>query len=314
MQIQASEKKVGGNSGPKQIGYWKGTLKYVNPTASELKEIYGMEEEPEEVKYSGTDKNEKDWALLRFVFIEELQNIPIEYRVFISKDIAEFEKDGITKSWYINQWGLSQLVADKKDLFRSFTHMQTWNKKEKKMEDVLGEDQQPIELSWRKAYKGETSIYSMLRKLVTQDWWQANQETNLFIKIDQLMRGKLTDITSIIGSEYVQSVVGCIEIQAKDGENGINYYQNCVDQAWMQGWKCKEANLITSSNSWNKYDDKAAGKGKGKELYEFYQAVKRNKHITELVYIHEFDPSKHLAAGNQTIAHTESSNVTDTDY
>lgn len=313
MQITVSERKAGGNSGPKYIGFGKGELAFVNPTAEQLQSIYGMDEVPEEVKYQGQDKQEREWSLLRFVFIEEVQKIPVEYRIFISKDIAEFEKDGITKSWYINQFGQSQLVADKKDLFRSFTHLCAWDKEAKKMVDVVDETGAAIELSYRKAYKGETQLYSLLRKLVTQNWFEANQDTNLFIKIDTLMRGKLTDITSFIGTENFQSVVFMLEIQAKDGENGINYYQNCVDQAWMPGYKIKEANLTSSiTNGWAKFDDKANGKGKNKDIYEFYQAIKRNKHITEFASIHEFDPSTHIAASSDTIRHSDK--IEDTDY
>lgn len=314
MNIKVSEKKPGSNSGPKMIGYWKGPIIKANPTAVELKDIYQMEETPEEPKYQGTTKDDKDWSLLSLLFQDELTKTVVPYRIFVSKEIAEFEKDGVTRSWYINQHGESQLVSDKKDLFRSFTHLQRWDKETSKMVDVLDEDGNPIELSWRKAYKGEKSLYSLLRKLVTQDWFQADADTNLFIKIDSIMRGNLKDITTWIGTENYQSVVGCIEIQAKDGDNGVEYYQNCVDDAWMSGWKIKDANIATSSNSWNKYDDKASGKGKNRDIYQFYQAVKRNKNITELKYIHEFSPEDHLAAGSAVIQHSDTGKVEDTDY
>lgn len=314
MNITPSEKRQSTGNEKKYIGYFNGPLRWVNPDANTLKEIYAEEGEIEEPKYQGVDKNEKDWSMLRFVFQEDISKIPVEYKIFLSKDIAEFEKDGVTKTWYINQHGQSQCVADKKDLFRSITHLQKWNKDEGKMEDVLNENREPIELQWRKAHKGETALYSLLRKLVTQNWFEATEEANLFIKIDAIMRGKVSDITTWIGTENYQSVVGMIEIQAKDGENGINYFQNCVDSAWMPGWKIKEANITTASNSWNKYDEKANGKGKNKEMYEFYQAVKRNKHITEFHYIHEFSPDSHIAAGNSAIQHTDNQSAGDTDY
>lgn len=316
MQIQKSERKPGSGNQTKYIGFWKGELISVNPTGSELQKIYQMDEAPEEEPvYQGTDKNKKDWALLRFIFMEEVQKIPVEYRIFISKEVAEFEKDGVTKSWYINQWGQSQLVADEKDLFSSFTRLQKYNDTDKKWEDVI-EDGNPVELNYRKAYKGETALYSLLRKLINQDWRNANQSTDFFIKIDALMRGKVSDISNLIGTDMLQPVVGMIEIAAKDSENGVNYYQNCVDQAWMAGWKIKEANLITGNNTWNRYEDKANGKGKEKEIYEFYQAVKRNKNITEFKYMHEFNADDHQAAGDTPLVHSEGSTgaISDTDY
>lgn len=312
MNIKASEQKSGVNSGPKVIGFFKGELKYVNPTAEELKEIYKSGEDIEEPKYQGKTKDDQDWAIVSFMFEDEVTKTPVPYRVFISKEVAEFEvkngdQAGQTKTWYINQHGQSQCVTDKKDLFRSITHLQKWNKDEKKMEDVLDTDGQPIELSWRKAYKGETAIYSLLRKLVTQNWFEADADTSLFIKIDSLMRGNVKDITTWIGTENYRPVVGMIEISAKDGDNGINYYQNCVDQAWMPGGKINEANMTTSiTDGWKKYDEKANGKGKNKEIYEFYQAVKRNKNITEFCYLKPFNPDGHIAAGTSTIKHSDS--------
>lgn len=306
MNIKPSERKQGLNT-TKYIGYWQGELKYVNPTAEQLKKIYSSEEDIEEPAYQGK-KDDKDWALLTFIFEEGVSKIPVSYRIFLSKDIAEFEKDGVTKTWYINQHGESQLVSDKKDLFRSFTHLQKWDDDAKKMVDALDENGNPLELQWRKAYKGETSLYGLLRKLVTQDWFQADQDTTLFIKIDELMRGKVSSITNWIGTENYRSVVGCIEIAAKDGDNGTNYYQNCVDGAWMPGWRIKDANLTTAANIWNKYEEKANGKGKNRDMYQFYQAVKRNKNITELKSIHEFNPDDHLQAGSGTISHSQGNN------
>jgi len=313
MQITAGEKRTGGNSGPKSIGYFRGTLTHVNPTASQLKKLYEMEEDPEEVKYQGEDKNGKQWALVNFVFEEEISKKPVSYRIFFSKEVAEFEVEGKMRTWYINQFGESQLVYDKKELFRSFTHLQKWNKDAKKMEDVLIDDS-PVELSWRKAYKGETALYSLIRNLVTQNWYDADADTNVFIKIDDLMAGNVKAISSFIGTENFQSVVGMLEIQAKDGDNGINYYQNCVDQAWMPGGKMGEANLITNSNGWSKYDSKDNSKGKNRQLYQFYQAVKRNKHITEFKPMHEFSPDSHIAAGNSVIQHDTQTVNNDTDY
>ena len=319
MQFTKSEKKQGIIQ-PRQIGYWKGNLKWANPDSEAIKKIYDLSEDVEEVKYQGTDKNDKDWSLLKFVYEDELSKLPIEYRIFMSKDIAEFEVEQngekVMRTWYVNQWGESQLVYDKKDLFRSFTNIQVQNES-KEWIDLLDENGKPVELSWRKAYKGETQLYSMLRKVANKGRYDWTINDSLFIPIDKIMRGSIKDITDYIGTENFQSVVGMIEIQAKDGDNGINYYQNCVDGAWMPGYRYAEANLTTSSNSWGKYEDKANGKGKNKDMYEFYHAVKRNKHITEFQPLHTFDPNSHLAAGNQTIAHSNeggNQSVTDTDY
>lgn len=317
MKIKASERKPSNGTGnaATHIGYFKGSLITVNPTAAELKKIYELDEEPVEPEYQGS-KEEKDWAIVKFLFKEEITGEIVPYTVFLSKELAEYEKDGVTYNWYVNQWGQTQTVSDKKDLFKSFTHMQKRDKDTEKWEDVLDEDGKPIELSWRKAWSGETALYSLLRKLVTQNWFEADQETSLFIKFDELMRGKVTDISKWIGSENYQSVVGMIEVTTDEKDGKTYYNQNCVPGAWMGGWKCKEANIITQHKQWSKYEDKSAGKGKGqKEFYEFYQAVKRSKHTTDWAYMHTFNPDEFLATSNKTIAHAEgATEEIDTDY
>ena len=309
MNIVASERKQGTGTGTTRIGIFKGPLKYLNPNTATLKELYNIEGDMEEVKYSGKDKNEKNWSLLKFIFEEEMHKIPVVYDIFLSKEIAEFEKDGVMKTWYINQWGQSQLVADKKDLFKSFTHIQKQNE-EKVWVDVLDENDKPVELSWRKAFRGEVALYGLLRKLVTQNWWEANQDTNIFINIDSLIAGKLSEIRSFIDTENFQPVVGMVQAISKDGY--IN--NNCVDGAWMPGWKMPEANLTTQSNSWGRYDDKANGKGKNKEMYEFYQSVKRCKNTISFKYLHELNPDEHLATSSDVIRHSDNDTVEDTDY
>lgn len=313
MKFEKSEKKPGTGTGKNIIGFWKGELKYINPTKGALQDLYKIEGDMEEPVYQGKDKNDKDWSLLRFIFEEELKKEPVEFKVFLSKEVSEWEKDGLKKSEYINQWGETQIVADKADLFKSFTHIQKWDDTEKKFVDVL-DNGEPVEKKWRKAYKGESNLYTMLRRLVNVNWFEATQETDLFIKIDDLMRGKVSEISSMIGTDSIQAVVGMVEVTAKDGDNTINYYSNCLGSAWMPGYKLPMANIATQSNSWSSYDDKANSKGKNRDIYQFYQACKRSKNMIEFSYLHDFSPENHLAAGNSTIAHSSDSAVSDTDY
>ncbi len=306
MDIKASKKKATVQQDLK-IGYFKGELVAINPSKAELQKLYKTEEDIEEPVYTGKDKNDADWTLLRFMFLEDITKEPVDYRVFLKKDLSEFEKDDVQKCWWVNQFGQTQVVANEKDLFRSFMYLQKWNKVESKMEDVPGEDGKPIKLTYRKCWKGEKQIYDFLQKLVTQDWFNADQETSILVKFDSLMKNNVKELSSWIGTENYQSVVGMIEIAAKDGDNGTNYYQNCVDGAWMPGWKIKEANIATASNSWDKWEQKPKGKGsyKLKDMHEFYMATKRNRNITEFAPIHEFVAADHMAAGDATIKHSE---------
>eukprot|EP00918_Siedleckia_nematoides_P097962 GHVU01214564.1.p1 GENE.GHVU01214564.1~~GHVU01214564.1.p1 ORF type:complete len:335 (+),score=44.61 GHVU01214564.1:870-1874(+) len=318
MVINLSEKKA---QIPVSIGYWKGTLTHINPNREALNEIYGVGESTEEPKYEGTDKNGKDWSLLRFIFQNELDKTPVDYKIFMSKEPASFEKDGVTKTWYVNQFGDTQCTDSEKNLFRSFTHWQTYNKDAKVFEDVLI-DGNAVELIWRVAYKGESALYTMLKQLVTQDWFKANPEqTNMFISVpnprrnepdqlqnipiadvnlSQLTDATVKDIQAYIGTDYFQSLIGMCQIEAKDEDGGINYYQNCVDGAWMRGFRLAETNLITSSKTWEQFEKKENSKGKKRDYYQFYQAVKRCKNMTEFVYLHAFDPNAHQAAGTET--------------
>lgn len=304
MQVKASQPKTG--TSEKVIGYGKGPLVSINPDLAKKKELYGWadKEEEKEISYTGTDKNSNDWSRLVFVFLDELSKKYVEYGLFISEELAEFETgEGdakILKKWFINQWGQSQLVDDEKNLFRSFTHIQKQNEESKEWEDVIGENGEPVKLIYRQAFRGETSLYKLLRTLVTQDWFQADQDTNLFVKTSALMRGAVKDISMYIGTETFQDVVFMTYVEAKDTENGIQYSNNCVDGAWLPGWKIKDVNVNTASNSWSKFEIAPKGKGsyKLKDMYNFYQSIKRNKHMWEFAPLHVFDASQYQAAGN----------------
>lgn len=300
MVVKPSERKIGIGS-EKLIGIGKGPLICVNPDLAKKKELYGWADKADEteIAYSG-EKNGKDWARLCFVFQDETTGKYAEYGIFISDELAEFEKDGITKSWYVNQWGQTQLVDNEKNLFKSFTHMQKQNEDKTAWEDVLDENGDPVKLIYRKAHKGETSLYSMLRHLVTQDWFKADAETNLFISMKSLLRGSVKDISMYIGTDVFQPLVFMVYVEAKDTDNGVQYSNNCVDQAWMPGWKIKDANIATSSNSWNKFEIAPKGKGsyKLKDMYNFYQSCKRNKHMWALAPLAVFSAENYQAAGS----------------
>jgi len=318
MVIKPSERKPGTGTSEKLIGIFKGELVKVNPTLQEKKEMYGWADKADEkeIAYTG-EKDGKDWSRLCFVFLDEITKKYVEYGLFISDELAEFEKDGITKKWYVNQWGQTQLVDDEKNLFKSFTHIQKQNEDTKEWEDVIGENGEPVKLIYRQAHKGETALYSLLRNLVTQSWFEADADTSLFIKPQHLMRGAVKDITSLIGTDSFQPVVGMVYVEAKDTDNGVQYTNNCVDGAWMPGWKIKDANINSASNSWSKFEIAPKGKGsyKLKDMYNYYQSVKRCKYMWELQPLHVFQADKFQAAGNQTFVPAENTTeVTNLDY
>ena len=304
MNIKIGEKKQGTGTSEKMIGYFQGSLISVNPSLEELKTIHGWadKDEEKEPSYTGTDRNGKDWARLLFVFQEELTKKPIEYTVFMNKELSGPIKckDGVERTFWVNQFGDSQMVDKEENLFSSFTHLQAYNKESGKYENVLGENGEPIKLVYREAYGGEVELYDLLHNLVTQDWFTADQETSLFIKIDLLMRGAVKDISMYIGTETFQPVVGMMYVEAKDTDNGVQYTNNCVDQAWMPGWKIKDVNITTSSNSWNKFEVAPKGKGsyKLKDMYNFYQSCKRNKHMWALAPLAVFSAENYQAAGS----------------
>lgn len=304
MQVKPSERKATTGTSEKVIGYGKGPLVCVNPDLAKKKELYGWadKEEEKEISYTGTDKNGNDWSRLVFVFLDEITKKYCEYGLFISEEVAEFEtgegEAKVKKCWWINQWGMTQLVDDEKNLFRSFTHIQKQNEESKEWEDVIGENGEPVKLIYRQAFRGETSLYKLLRMLVTQDWFAADQDTNLFVKTSALMRGAVKDISMYIGTETFQDVIWMMYVEAKDTEKGIQYSNNCIDGAWLPGWKIKDVNINTTTNTWNKLETRPKGKGsyKLKDMHEFYTAVKRNRNMWEFAPLHTFSPDSFVQA------------------
>jgi hypothetical protein len=351
MNIVVSEKKIG-TGGEKLIGIGHGPLIAVNPSLQEKKELYGWQdkEDEKELSYTGTDRNGNDWGRLCFIFKDLTLQKYVECSIFISKELAQFEKDGITKKWYVNQFGKMQLTDDEKNLFRSFTILQKKNKETKEWEDMLNENGSPIELSYRQAYRGETALYSMLRHLVTQDWFSAMIDNTLFIpvpnpayditksgqpdykvkknipvkdaSIDKVLNAAVKEIRSFIGTDTFQDVMFMVYVEAKDTDNGVQYSNNCVEQAWVrvnnnqcQGWK--DAAINCSSNSWGNYETKPKGEGAWKkmDMYEFVQAVRRNKHMWEFAPLHVFSPESFVQAGSQTfVPASESEKPSDISY
>src|ERR1700679_146337 len=118
MKVTASQKKAGIGTSEKLIGYWCGPLVAVNPTLTMKKELYGWpdRDEEKEISYTG-EKDGKDWSRLVFVFQDSTTGKYIEYGIFISDELAEFEKDGVKRCWWLNQHGEMQLVDDEKNLF-----------------------------------------------------------------------------------------------------------------------------------------------------------------------------------------------------
>ena len=322
MQVTASQRKQG-SGGEHLIGFFKGPLCFINPDKETLEKIYGttLEADP---KYTGEDKNGKPWSRLLFVFQDEATQKYVPYSLFISDELAEFDADDknnpgekVKRTWWLNQWGQSQLVDKEENLFKSFTHMQKQNEEKTGWEDVLDESGNPVKLIYRQAYRGETALYSLLRTMVTQDWFQADADTNLFVPMKALLRGITKDISMYIGTDTFQPVVGMMYVEAKDTENGVQYNNNCIDGAWLAGWKIKDVNINSASNSWGKFDVAPKGKGswKLKDMYSFYQSVKRNKHMWEFSPLHVFEADKFQAAGSQTfIPSTESETPNDISY
>ena len=314
MVIQKSEKKSTGGTSASKIGFFKGSLIACNPNAEVVKKLYNIEGDIEAPVYQGTDKNQVDWALVRFILQEELSKDPIEFKVFIKKEVSEWDNaEKEHKIEFINQWGDTQVVDEEKHLFKNFTHVQRWDKDSSAWTDVMDENGQPMEKQYRKAWKGEAEIYALLKKLVNVDWFTATNETNLFIKFDDLMRGKVSEITSMIGSDSIQSVVGMIEITPKDGDNGVVHYSNCIGRAWMPGFRIAQCNLMTQNNQWTTLDSEEAKKNK--KLYDirnFYYWCNKSKNIVAYRPYGTFDPSTALNATDATISHSEP--VADTDY
>lgn len=314
MNIQKATTKSG-VQGTTLIGYWKAECVAVNPTAADLQKIYEMDETPEEPKYEGTDRNDEDYRIIKFFFRTDLTKDIIPYAVFISKKEVSFEnKDGKTLTEYINQYGLTQMVETEDQLWDSFKYVQKWDKTEKKFLSVPGEDGSPIALVYRKSFKGESELYALLRNLINQDWFNANEETSIIMKINDIMKGKLGELTSLVGTDNMRMVVGMNEVQVKDTDDGKKYYSNPVAKAWMTGSEYSKCGQYTQANNWAYLSSEEAKKGKGlAPIRNFHYQCERSKNIVVYKPLAIFNPDDHLCATDNVIASSDTP-ITSTDY
>ena len=328
INVKVSERKAGTGTSEKVIGIGYGPLIAVNPDLAKKKELYGWadKEDEKEISYQG-EKNGKKWKKLCFVFQDESTKKYIEYTLFVDNVIQEPIKckDGVERTVWINQWGVSSMVDKEENLFRNFTHLQTRNE-DKEWVDVLDESGEPIKLIYREAKVGEQDLYKMLHELVTQSWSpfdpvisnRPSQDTNLFIKMEHLCRGAVKDITMYIGTDTYQPLAFMVYVKAKDTENGIEYDNNCINGAWLRvnngkAYGYKDAIIRCNSDGWKEYDVplvKGPNKWKNQDIYDFYTAVKRNRHMWEFKPLHVFDPTKHVAAGDQKFVPAEGGSTT----
>jgi len=316
MQIQQPTNKGGGQQGESKIGYWKAECIAINPSAKQLQEIYGSDEPAdEEPKYSGEDKNGDDYQIIKFYFRTDLTKDIVSYAVFVSKKEVSFEnKDKVQMYEFLNQWGNTQMVESEDQLWDSFKYLQKWNKDEKKFTTVMGEDGNPVKLDYRKAYKGEGELYSLLRNLINQDWFNANEETTIMIKINDIMKGKLGELTSLIGTDNMRMVVGMNAVEVKDTDDGKKYYSNPVPKAWMTGSEYAKCGQYTQANNWAYLGTEEAKKGKGlAPIRNFYYQCQRSKHIVVFKPIATFSPEDHLVATDNVIASSDAP-IVDADY
>lgn len=316
-----SSSSSGKSYGETTIGFFGGELLACNPTAEQIQKLYELEETPEDPVCQGVDKNGNDWAMVKFLFKNDIDKKIIPYTVFLKKEYSEWDKkeeDGSEthKIEFINQFGQTQIVSDKKDLWESFMFLHQWDKDAKKFVPIL-ENGEKMSISYRKAWNGEGELYALLAQLFPRDVFKPTLDHTLFIKIDDLMKGKVTEITSQIGGESIKDVVGMAEVKKNEKDGNVFYSTNCIPRAWMQADKYSQANGYTQNQNWDYLDSEEAKSNKKTfDLRGFRYNCKRSKNIVEYVPLHVFDPaaSNSIVTTDATMKVVETSKVDDTKY
>jgi len=273
-----------------KIGLGEFKVLALNPTREELLKLYDVSEDKQdswkEQNYISEDDQNNTKVLLNFICEDVNSKEKFNLRFNLVDKIQE-NKDGSKCQW-ISSVGASSWVDDEANLPNWFKEFQ--NKDKQKIGDK----------AIRKAHQGEADLMNFLRT-----WMQGvdffNPEVNILLDWNKLCRGNFKELTSLISSDEVGTIVGMVEVRTVDGENGaVKRYSSLYNKSLLPGYKMKL--LRNSIVGGSPLTDKACTKFKD-ELYGEYGP----KNSIFWGMLEDFDATKHLAIAPDKVHSPEDS-------
>jgi hypothetical protein len=296
MSITSNKKRTEGTgSFQLKVGLAEVEVSAINPSREELNELLGKEDsdDDKEIEYQkeveltigDTEKKEKFKSSNIVFWVAEVKTgtkFPI-YFTLIDRDVVS--KSG--KTQYINSVGDTAYAESEDNLPDFFTHFTDFKTKVKKGEK-----------SYREAIMGEEQLYAFLKSWLKFDFWDPSTEVILDKK--KLMKGNVKELTSLIDTDDVGSVVISVEIKTKEVEGEVKEYQTVNNKVFLPGSYMKTINLkaATKPKALQRFVDSLSGEYGSKNYYI-------------LEPLRDYDSSENIAGSTEPKKETSSS---DSDY
>lgn len=246
------------------VGFMECAVKAINPNREELIKMLNVGEDKQddfkEREYLSEDEEGKTKLSIDFWLEEVLTKRLFNYRVTLV-DKKQLNKDE-TKKQYVSCTGDSSWVDDESNLQSWFTHFTDKEKNE------IGDK------VYREAYVGEASLYTFMKAWLSGVDFRST-DANILLDWNKIMRGNLKELTDLITSEYVGTVVAMAEVRIKEDENGIKHYQGVYNKNVLPGYTMKfiRNNVTQSSPNWksnylvNRFVEEIQGEYGSKNVY-----------------------------------------------
>lgn len=235
----------------------------INPTRAQLDKLLGKketEEEAEEIKYLGVDKEGNTTLRLVFWLYDEDNDKYFVQSIILTNEDRK-SNDG-KKVQLVNSTCGTSWVPYKEDKSGNITDeadeslIQDWfiNFQNKKDNEFLGSKK------WRKAIRGEEELVNLLKAWLNLKWTDPN--TEVFIDMGKLFKENLKELKELVGSDdYTSSFVILTGVKTNDKDPSKKYQQvfnkGYLPSSFMDNIKDNKFNSDYARKTWKKFSDDA---------------------------------------------------------
>lgn len=268
------------------VGFAECKVVAINPNREEVIKLLNVSEDKEEnikeKEYIG-ETDEGDAKVSIDFYLEEVNTKKIiPFRMSLI-DKVQTNKDG-DKTQYVSATADSTWVDDVDNLPVWFKHFTNKDK------EVKGDKQ------YREAKVGEANLYTFMRNWLGKvNFWDAG--TDVLLDTKKLMRGNVSELTTLMNSEFTTTVGVMLEVRVKETEDGLKYYQGVYNKNFLPGYLMKVVRNTASSEDKDWTTNKII-----KKFVEEIEGDYGSKNIYILDVMQPFDESMSVASSNETVS------------
>jgi hypothetical protein len=273
----------------KKVGWFEFAPEFFNPTKEQLEEFLGRTFE-KDVEYLGEDDEGNKKVVINVWGTDTKSGDKYSIRFALINKRVVSKNTG--KIQYINQVGDTQYAEDKDNLMDWFSNFMSKEDKKTGEKKVLGQK------TVREAIVGEEALYKFLRATMKLDYF--DPETNMVLDTKDLLKGDVREMNSWLKDERAGTVVAVATVRTveeddpeNEGETTKKEYQSVYNKAFLPGTFMKVLRTNPSK--------------KPKQVEKFLEEIEGEHGIRDYWVrgeLHDYDPSKNIAANDETVDNT----------